>query len=88
VQREKLETYVDEELLRGLRERARTEGREDHEVLEEALSDYLSRASATPLTDLMERVKRRVERGEAPRLSEEEALALAVEEQHASRSGR
>lgn len=73
-------------LLEQLRRRANELGRTEAEVLEEAVRRYLERPGT--LAELFERVDRgQEERGVEP-LSEEEAMRLAVEEQHAWRRER
>ncbi len=66
---------VDAEVLRAVKVRAARTGKRDSEVIEEALRRDLG-------LDLLERVWAR------NRLTEEEATALAVEAQHATRPVR
>jgi Ribbon-helix-helix protein, copG family len=66
---------VDSDVLRAVRVRAARTGKGDSEVIEEALRRDLG-------LDLLDRL------WAANRLDEEEALALGVEAQHASRSPR
>lgn len=66
---------IDEGVLRAVKVRAARTGKGDSEVIEEALRRDLG-------LDLLERLWERSD------LSDEEALALAVEAQHASRRGR
>jgi hypothetical protein len=83
---EKQKTEIDAELLERLRRRAREQGRHEGELLDEAVRRYLERPRS--LGELFERVDRgQRERGVEPP-SEEEALRLAVEEQHAWRRER
>lgn len=90
---ERVETKISRELLEAVRDRAREEGRDSSEIIEEAVSRYLLRArDATQrprdlleVLDSMARYRR--ERG-VEELSEEEAMRLAVEEQHAWRRER
>jgi len=63
---------IEEEVLRAVRVRAARTGKGDSEVIEEALRRELG-------LDLLERL------WERNKLPEEEAVALAVEAQHASR---
>jgi len=65
---------VDAEVLRAVKVRAARTGKGDSEVIEEALRRDLG-------LDLLERAWAR------NKLSEEEAMALAVEAQHAVRRG-
>jgi hypothetical protein len=64
--------YVDEEVLRAARVTAARTGKRDSQIVEEALREYLG-------LGVLERVWGR------STLSEEDALALAYEELHASR---
>lgn len=82
---ERTETKMDRELLEALRRRAAEEGRDEYEVLEDAARSYLNRSRAS-LTELVERARKRRERAGIPELSEEEAMRIAVAEQHAHRS--
>ncbi len=88
---ERVETKIDRDLLEAVRERAREEGRDSSEIIEEAVSHYLrTRGEARPrdleeIFDSMVRYRR--EQG-VEELSEEEAMRLAVEEQHAWRRER
>lgn len=83
---DKQRTELDASLLRELRRRAGELGRTETEVLEEAVRRYLDRTGS--LSELFERVDRgQSEQGVEP-LSEEEALRIAVEEQHAWRRER
>jgi hypothetical protein len=66
---------IDESVLRAVKVRAARTGRGDSEVIEEALRRDLG-------MDLLEGLWQR------NRLSEEEAMSLAVEAQHATRRGR
>lgn len=82
---ERTETKMDRELLEALRRRAAEEGRDEYEVLEDAARSYLGRSRAS-ITELIERARERREREGIPELSEEEAMRIAVAEQHAHRS--
>ncbi len=66
---------IDETVLRAVKVRAARSGKGDSEVIEEALRRELG-------LDLLERL------WERNKLPEEEAVALAVEAQHASRRRR
>lgn len=84
---DKQKTEIDSKLLEELRHRAEQQGRSEAELLEEAVRSYLERPHHS-LTGLLERMERgRRERGVEP-LSEEEAMRLAVDEQHAWRRER
>lgn len=79
-------TEIDAKLLEELRCRAREQGRPEGVLLEEAVRRYLDRPGS--LAELFKRIDRgQKERGVEP-LSEEEAMRLAVEEQHAWRRER
>jgi plasmid stability protein len=68
---------IDEGVMRALRVRAARTGRRDSEVIEDALRKELG-------LDLFRRLRERDEHD----LTEEEATALAVEAQHATRPKR
>ena len=70
---------LDQDLLRATRVAAARVGRRDSEVVEEALRSYLA-------IGVLEEIWR-TRPTDAPELTEEEAMALAVEEQHAARRG-
>ena len=83
---EKSRTEINTELLQELRRRAQEQGRPEGDLLEEAVRRYLERPGS--LFELFERIERgQRERGVEP-LSDEEAMKLAVEEQHAWRRER
>lgn len=83
---EKSRTEISTELLEELRRKAQDTGRPETELIDEAVRRYLDRAGS--LAELFERAEtRRKEQGVEP-LSEEEAMELAVEEQHAWRRER
>jgi len=83
---DKARTEISAELLEELRRRASEQGRPESELLDEAVRRYLERPGS--LAELFERLDRgRRERGVEPP-SEEEAMRLAVEEQHAWRRER
>jgi hypothetical protein len=83
---ERTETKMDRELLEALRRRAAEEGREEYEVLEEAARFYLEHGRRASITELIERARERRERAGVPEPSEDEAMRIAVAEQHAHRS--
>lgn len=66
---------IDEDVLRAVRVRAARSGQRDSEVIEEAVREKLG-------LDLLQRIWEKAD------LSEDEALALAVEAQHGSRPPR
>lgn len=74
--RKKTTVYLEEDLLRAAKVRAAREGKKEYQVFEEALGSYLG------FEALLERVWARSD------LSEEEAMELAVREQHAYRRER
>jgi hypothetical protein len=81
-----MQAEISAELLGELRRRAREQGRPERELLDEAVKIYLERPGS--LAELFEGIDRgQRERGVAP-LSEDEAMHLAVEEQHAWRRER
>lgn len=80
---EKQKTEIDAELLERLRRKAQEQGRPEGELLDEAVRRYLERPRS--LAELFERIEHgQRKRGVEP-LSEDEAMRLAVEEQHAWR---
>jgi metal-responsive CopG/Arc/MetJ family transcriptional regulator len=85
---ERVKTRIDRELVERARERARREGREESELIEDALRHYLDRDDRRPsISESLENARRRREALSIPELSEEEAMRIAVEEQHAYRRG-
>lgn len=94
---DRTETKMDRELLEALRAVAAEEGREEYEVLEDAARFYLERGpyseargavrERASISELIERARQRRERAGLEELSEEEALRIAVDEQHARRRG-
>ncbi len=85
---ERTETRIDRELVERARERARMEGRDESKLIEDALRSYLDRADRRPsISESLESARRRREAWGVPELSEEEAMRIAVEEQHAYRRG-
>lgn len=88
---ERTETKISQDLLEEVRRRAAEEGRDEAEVIEDAVSRYL-REMRQPepgsITEVLERMRDwRKERG-IPELSEEEAMKLANEELRAYRRER
>jgi len=83
---ERTETKMDRELLEALRRRAEEEGRDEYEVLEDAARFYLERGNRASITELIERSRERRERAGIPEPSEDEAMRIAVAEQHLHRS--
>ena len=87
---ERTETKIDRVLVERAREQARREGREESELIEEALRRYLREAGEDRqpgLSASLDSAQERCEREDIPELSEEEAMRIAVEEQHAYRRG-
>lgn len=82
---ERTETRIDRELV----ERARREGRDESELIEDALRRYLEEEYSPPrtLSDLADLARKRREAEGIPELSEEEAMRIALEEQRAYRRG-
>ena len=81
-----MQAEISPELLEELRRRAHEQGRSERELLDEAVKSYLERPSS--LAKLFEDIDQgQRERGVAP-LSEDEAMRLAVEEQHTWRRER
>ncbi len=82
----KVETYLSPSMLRELRERELAKGRPDHEIIEEALADYLSAGRLRGTApDLFERITAYQKFLGTPELSEEEAMELANAEVHGHR---
>jgi hypothetical protein len=84
--RKKTSVYLDPELLQAAKVVAAATGRHDYEVIEEALRQYLSQHGLAPgraaLLHFMDQMAQRAD------LSDEDALQLAVSEQHAARQER
>lgn len=83
---EKQSTQINSELLEELRLRAKEQGRTEADLLEEAVSRYLD--PRLHLIDLFGRIDRGQDKRGVEPISEEEAMRLAVEEQHAWRRER
>ncbi|MDQ3436340.1 MAG: hypothetical protein M3491_03195 [Actinomycetota bacterium] len=84
---ERTETRIDRVLVERARERARREGREESELIEDALRRYLDGGEEETFGEILDRVAAwQREHGIDPP-SEEEAIKLAVQEQHALRRG-
>lgn len=82
---ERTETRIDRALIERARERARREGRRESDIIEDALRRYLTETEDGTFGEIVDRVANwQAEHGVEP-LSEEEAMKLAVSEQHASR---
>lgn len=82
---ERTETRIDRVLVERARERARREGREEFDVIEDALKRYLDREET--FGEILDGVADwQREHGVEP-LSEEEAMRIAIEEQRAHRRG-
>jgi myo-inositol catabolism protein IolC len=79
VPKQRVTLSLDRDLLRATRVAAARAGRRDSEVVEEALRSFLA-------IGVLEEIWR-TRPADAPELTEEEAMALAVEEQHAHRRG-
>ncbi len=88
---ERTETQIDRELVERAREKARSEGRGESELIEDALRRYLNLENQarrpTTFSELMDRARERREAEGIPELSEEEAMRIALEEQRAYRRG-
>lgn len=83
---EKSQTEISTELLEELRRKAQDIGRPESELIDEAVRRYLDRAGS--LVELLDRTDRWQREQGVESLSEEEAMNLAVEEQHAWRRER
>jgi hypothetical protein len=79
VQKQRATFSLDPEVLRAARVAAARAGRRDSELVEDALRSYLA-------IGVLDEIWRR-RPADAPDLSDEEALRLARDEQHAARSG-
>jgi len=85
---ERTETKIDRVLIERARRRARREGREESDVIEDALRRYLDGEDRRPgISTSLDEARDRREREGVSELSEEEAMKLAVHEQHALRRG-
>ncbi len=85
---EKVETKISRDLMEAVQAQASKEGRGSDDVVEDAVRSYLKASSGGMIVEVLERMSRgRKERG-VEELSEEEAMRLAVEEQHAWRRER
>lgn len=81
-----MQAEIDAELLEELRRRAREQGRPERELLDEAVKSYLQRPGS--LEELLERIDQGQRERGVEQLSEDDAMRLAVEEQHAWRRER
>jgi hypothetical protein len=84
---ERVETKISRDLMEAVRARAAAENREDTEIIEEAITRYLKESSGG-IAGLLKRIDEGQRRRGVEPLSEEEAMRLAVEEQHAWRRER
>lgn len=84
---EKVETKVSRDLMEAVKARAGEEGRDSEDVVEDALKKYLMESSGS-IVEVLERMAEGRRRRGVEELSEEEAMKLAVEEQHAWRRER
>lgn len=80
---------MDRELLEALRDLAQEEGREEYEVVEAAARFYLSHAPkhGVSISESLDRARERRRASGIRELTEEEAMEIAVAEQHAYRRG-
>ena len=99
--RKKTTVYIEEDLLRAAKALAARTGKKEHEVFEEALVLHLAaagdpartglagsgRAKGESFGEIFARVRESQRRRGIEPLSDEEAMRLAVEEQHAHRRG-
>lgn len=83
----RVETKISQDLMEAVRDRAAAENREDTEAIEEAITRYLKESSGG-IIGLLDRIAEGRRRRGVEELSEEEAMKLAVEEQHAWRRER
>lgn len=87
----RVETRVDRELLEAVKRVAIEEGRGESDVIEDALRRYLAASSRSrdggSFGEIFARVAEWQRRRGVEPLSDEEAMRLAVEEQHAHRRG-
>ena len=84
---ERTEMRIDSDLVERARARARVEGRGEEDLVEEALRRYLDGGDDASFGEILNGVAAWQERHGAEPLSEEQAMELAVEEQHAHRRG-
>lgn len=85
-----MQAEIDDRLLAEIRRLADERGRSERELLDEAVVSYLRDQVLWPesLPEFFERTRRWREAEGVEALSEEEAMRLAVEEQHAWRRER
>ena len=91
VARKKTALYLDERLMQSAKLIATTSGKHDYEVIEEALREHLvarRKEAGQRMLQLLDEIAERQEREGVPRLSDEEAMALATEELRAVRAER
>jgi hypothetical protein len=84
---ERVETKISRDLMEAVKAQASKEGRDTEEVVEDAVKRYLM-ASSGSIVEVLERMAEGRRRRGVEELSEEEAMRLAVEEQHAWRRER
>jgi hypothetical protein len=80
VPKQRVTFSLEDDVLRATRVAAARAGRRDSEIVEDALRRYLA-------IGVLEEIWR-ARPADAPELSDDEALRLAREEQHAARKGR
>lgn len=84
---ERVETKISRDLMEAVKAQASKEGKDSSEVVEDALKSYL-KIRSEGIAGLLDRMAEgRRQRG-VEELSEEGAMKLAVEEQHAYRRER
>ena len=91
VARKKTALYLDERLMQSAKLIAAASDKHDYEVIEEALRAYVAarrEEAGRRMHDLLEEIADRQEREGVPRLSDEEAMALAAEELRVVRAER
>lgn len=84
---ERVETKISRDLMEAVKAQADKEGRDSEEVVEDAVKKYLKESSGS-IVKVLERMSEWRRENGVEELSEEEAMRLAVEEQHAWRRER
>ncbi|CAN5786625.1 hypothetical protein BH23ACT11_BH23ACT11_10110 [soil metagenome] len=86
---DRTDTKIDRELLEALKVMAQKEGRGEYEAVEDAARFYLSHGPkrGVSVSESLDRARERRRASGVRELSEEEAMKIAVEEQHAYRRG-
>lgn len=86
---DRTDTKIDRELLEALRDMAQKDGRDEYDVVEDAARFYLSHGPkrGISVSESLDRARERRRASGIRELSEEEAMEIAVEEQHAYRRG-